>query len=165
MCVAKGSCSEGHETKTGGSLELVHGDVSSEVHEANFVSVHHHQYQHIYIYITPPPPPPPRGASSLMSPLLHAVPPRPRLMVGYVLVVVGCWIGYAIFADLYFPPSAEYWRSIFESWDGADECGVVWVFVGLGGRFWGRWKSVPSGIQYVAPGNSPGNPISSNHLI
>lgn len=53
MCVAKGSCSEGHETKTGGSLELVHGDVSSEVHEANFVSVHHHQYQHIYIYISP----------------------------------------------------------------------------------------------------------------
>ena len=54
MCVAKGSCSEGHETKTGGSLELVHGDVSSEVHEANFVSVHHHQYQHIYIYIYHP---------------------------------------------------------------------------------------------------------------
>ncbi|CAK9059542.1 unnamed protein product [Durusdinium trenchii] len=68
------------------------------------------------------------------------------LMVGYVLVVVGCWIGYAIFADLYFPPSAEYWRSIFESWDGVmfPWC-VVFVLshllLGLVLIFWDAIKS------------------------
>ena len=40
------------------------------------------------------------------------------LGVGYVFILWGCWMSYVIFANLWFPPGAEFWLHTFESWDG-----------------------------------------------
>ncbi|CAE7226903.1 ATP13A3 [Symbiodinium sp. CCMP2456] len=40
------------------------------------------------------------------------------LGMGYVFMLWGCWMSYVIFANLWFPPGAEFWLHTFQSWDG-----------------------------------------------
>jgi len=40
------------------------------------------------------------------------------LGMGYVFILWGCWMSYVIFANLWFPPGAEFWLDTFQSWDG-----------------------------------------------